>query len=141
MKQSDFQTYIDRFNAQDGTAFDDYMSSDFSIINGGLQLDGIQGMKDHYQKIWPDFIETVNVLRYVSDDNSIGVHMWTNFVAKDDRDDSLFGPVAKGDMFDFRGVVMYALDRVGKFKTIHVAYNSFIRTNADGSTVNMGMPH
>lgn len=136
-----FQKYIDRFNGQDPTAFDDYLASDLAVFNGGLTITGVQGMKDHYAKIWPDFIETVNVLRYVSDADSIGVQMWTHFEAIGDRPDSLFGAVQKGETFDFRGLVMYEVNAEGKFSAIRIAYNSFTRTSCDGVVSEMGMPH
>ena len=141
MNKATFDDYIERFNNEDTTAFDRYLAPNMAILNGGLQLNGIQGMKDHYQqRIWPYFIETIHVEQFVSDDENLAVRMWTNFKAKHDADDTLFGAVQKGDQFDFRGVIMYRLKN-GLFTHIWVAYNSFTNTKIDGSVVNLGLPH
>jgi len=51
-------------------------------------------MADHYQKlIWPHFVETLNVLRYVSDGSTAAVQLWTRFRARSAAE-TLFGPVA-----------------------------------------------
>ena len=50
------------------------------------------------------------------------------------------GPVLKGEMFVYRGLIMYDL-RDGKFATITVAYNSFTNVKPDGTTREMGLPH
>ena len=139
--RSRFDEYIARFNAEDVTAFEDFLHPEVRILNGTLEIIGIQGMKDHYQKlIWPDFVERLNVQTYVSDENAIAVRMWTNFRARHDADRCLFGPAVRpGDCFDYRGVIMYTL-RDGLFDSICVAYNSFTHSPAGGTPVEMGMP-
>ena len=140
MKRESFDDYIRRFNAEDPTAFDDYLSPDMVMVNGALEFRGIAGMRDHYQnRIWPFFRERLNVLRFVSDDTTLAVQMWTNFRARVAAD-TIFGPVEPGEMFDYRGLIMYRI-RDGKFASITVAYNSFIKTRTNGETVSLGMPH
>lgn len=140
MDQASFQRYIDRFNAQDATAFDDYLLPDVTILNGGLELVGVEGMKAHYvDNIWPHFIEKLNVQRFVCDDQTLAVRMWTNFTACH-ATDSIFGAVVEGDQFDYRGIIMYEL-RDGKFSRIEVSYNSFVKTAADGTVTSIGLAH
>ena len=141
MERRTFNEYIRRFNSEDATAFDDYIAPTMKMLNGSLEFRGVDGMRDHYEsKIWPYFIEKLNVLRFVSDDDTAAVQLWTQFTARHDADETLFGPVKKGDRFDYRGVIMYEIED-GKFISITVAYNSFVNTKATGETIDMGMPH
>ena len=141
MDRATYDTYVTRFNAQDATAFEDYLCDDMQMLNGALEFTGIEGMKDHYTtKIWPHFVEDLNVLRFVSDDSQLAVEMRAEFTAQDDFGDTLFGPVVLGEKFVFHGVIMYALEG-GRFKRIQVAYNSFSNIKTDGRVVEMGMPH
>lgn len=142
MREADFREYIRRFNEEDHTAFDDYLAKDLHMRNGTLEFDGIEGMKDHYQnKIWPDFIEQLTVPAYVSDGKHIGIKMLTHFIAREDNPNTLFGPVKKGETFDFDGIIMYVLNDEGKFKDIQVAYNAFIYTDSNGVKKDLGLPH
>lgn len=140
MKRAAFDEYIRRFNAEDASAFDDYLAPGMKMRNGALEFEGVAGMRDHYQnKIWPFFVERLNVLRFVGSDDIVAVEMWTHFRARAAAE-TIFGTVVPGDQFDYRGLIMY--DVVGgKFATITVAYNSFRNTKADGRVVEMGMPH
>jgi hypothetical protein len=140
MKRERFDDYIARFNARDTAAFDEYLAPDMHMQNGTLEFDGVQGMKDHYARIWPTFTEWLRVDQFVSDENSVAIKMYTLFTA--DRDDpaSLFGPVTKGETFEFNGVIMYAL-RDDRFARILVAYNSFVFTDRNGTATDLGIPH
>jgi hypothetical protein len=140
MNRQTYDDYIRRFNAQDASAFDDYIAPDMRMTNGTLQFRGVQGMKEHYARIWQTFSEELHVERFVSDENTLAVQMWTHFTALRDDEQSLFGPVKRGETFDFRGVIIYQIED-GKFTDICVAYNSFIFTNQRGETVNLGIPH
>lgn len=136
-----FREYIARFNAEDHTAFEDYLHPQMHMLNGTLEYTGIDGMINHYkERIWPDFIETLTVPRFVSSDKFIAIHMNTHFEAKHDKQGSLFGDVKKGETFDFNGLIMYTLED-GLFRDIQVAYNSFIYTDVTGATKDLGMPH
>jgi hypothetical protein len=141
MRRAEYDEYIRRFNEEDPTAFDDYIAPDMRMLNGALEFHGIEGMRDHYERrIWPFFREELNVLRFVSDDASLAVQMWAGFIPKRDAADTLFGPVVRGERFDFRGLILYELDG-GRFRSITVAYNSFSRTAADGTRDELGIPH
>jgi hypothetical protein len=135
-----FDDYIRRFNAEDATTFDDYIAPDMLMLNGALEFRGVAGMRDHYEnKMWPFFHERLTVLGFVSSDSILAVRMWTNFTAKIDAA-TIFGPVVKGEMFDYRGLIMYDIEG-GRFSTITVAYNSFVNTKVSGQVIDMGMPH
>jgi len=136
-----FDQYIARFNAEDHTAFEDFLHPQMHMMNGTLEYTGIEGMIHHYKvNIWPDFKEVLYVPRFVSDDKHIAIHMNTHFEARHDKEDSLFGPVKKGETFDFNGLIMYDLED-GLFKDIQVAYNSFVFTDVDGNKKDLGLPH
>ncbi|RHW24067.1 nuclear transport factor 2 family protein [Nocardioides immobilis] len=140
MKREDYDEYIRRFNAQDPTAFDEYIADDLHMQNGLLEFDGRQGMRDHYARIWSSFSEDLTVERFVSDEQTAAVQMWAHFTALRDDPESLFGPVRKGHTFDFRGLIRYDL-RDGQFTDIRVAYNSFISTDHEGVVTELGIPH
>jgi hypothetical protein len=140
MKREVFDDYINRFNARDTTAFEDYIDPNARVINGTLEISGMQGMKDHYAKIWKSFSEELHVERFVSDEDTLAIQMWTHFEAMQDDDDSPFGKVEAGETFDYHGVIMYQIVD-DKFTDIKVAYLSFTRTNLEGETIELGIPH
>ena len=61
MERKVFDDYIKRFNAQDATAFEDYIDPNAKVINGTLEINGMQGMKDHYARIWRSFARDSDV--------------------------------------------------------------------------------
>jgi SnoaL-like domain len=140
MKKERYADYIRRFNAKDPSAFDDYLAPNVHVQNGTLEYWGIQGMKDHYAKIWTTFTEELHVERYVSDEETVAVQLWTHFTAQRDDESSLFGSVKAGEMFDYRGLVMYCIEDC-RFSDIKVAYNSFVFTNVQGQLTSLGIPH
>lgn len=136
-----FDSYIARFNAEDDTAFDDFLHPQMHMKNGTLEFDGIDGMKHHYRDlIWPDFNEKLIVPRFVSSENRIAIQMITIFTPKHDAPESLFGPVKVGETFEFNGVIMYEVED-GLFRDILVAYNSFVHTDLNGNKRDLGIPH
>lgn len=140
MDKARFDDYIRRFNAKDMTAFDDYIHPDLQMVNGNLEFRTRQGMKDHYNKIWKDFTEELTVTEFISTDTRAAIQMWAHFTAQHDAPDALFGPVRKGDCFDYRGIIMYWIED-GMFRRIQVAYNSFTSTTADGVVKELGIVH
>jgi hypothetical protein len=141
MDKSHFDEYIRRFNQRDLDAFNDYLAPDMHMQNGTLEYDGVDAMRAHYQMIWVTFDEELSVRRYVSDEQTVAIHMQTHFTAHRDDAESLFGPVEKGTTFDFDGLIMYRLREDGLFQDIKVAYNTFIRTDPDGTSTSLGIPH
>lgn len=132
--------YINRFNAQDMSAFDEFIHPELHMINGTLEYTGVQGMKDHYAKIWGKFSEDLTIEKFISNKQLVAVKMWAHFTALINDDESLFGPVKKGENFDFKGLILYDLKNE-KFKRIQVAYNSFTFTNINGEVTDLGIPH
>lgn len=141
MDEPRFREYIRRFNAEDATAFDDYLAPDMHMVNGALEYTGVQGMKDHYGRIWGSFSEVLTVPRFVTDGSTIAIRMNTLFTALHDAADTLFGPVEAGETFEFNGLVMYELDDTDRFAEIQVAYNSFVHTDRAGQRRELGIPH
>lgn len=131
MKRETYDDYVRRFNAQDTSGFDLYLHPDVRVQNGLISYTGIQGMKDHYAKIWRTYKETLNVLRYVSDEQTAAVELWTHFDALRDAEDTPLGPVRAGETFDYRGVVLYEIQN-GRFTSIKVSYLSFTHTDLKG---------
>lgn len=140
MDWATFSDYITRFNNRDLTAFEAYLTPDTHMLNGTLELLGIQGMKEHYTLIWSQFTEQLRIERFVSDADTVAIQMWAHFTALDDNPQSLFGPVRKGEHFDFRGLIMYQV-QAGKFADIKVAYNTFTYTDGAGTVTSLGIPH
>jgi hypothetical protein len=140
MEREVFNDYINRFNERDATAFEDYIDPNATVLNGTLRISGMQGMKDHYARIWRSFSEELHVERFVSDERTLAIQMWTHFAVLKDDDDSPFGRVKAGESFDYHGVIMYQIEK-DKFTDIKVAYLSFSRTNLEGKTVELGIPH
>jgi hypothetical protein len=140
VNRSRFDDYIRRFNAQDVAAFEEFLGEDMLMTNGTLEFIGIQAMKDHYARIWGTFTERLTVGRFVSDADHVAIEMDAHFEAQHDDPESMFGPVTKGECFDFSGLIMY--DVVDdQFAKIRVAYNSFLHTAPDGSVTSLGIPH
>jgi len=140
MKRTVFDDYITRFNARDAMAFEDYIDPNATVINGTLKINGMQGMKDHYAWIWRSFSEELHVERFVSDEHTLAIQMWTHFTAVKDDDESPFGKVKAGECFDFHGIIMYQIVK-NKFTDIKVSYLNFTRTDLDGKTIELGIPH
>ena len=140
MLREDFDEYIRRFNAEDFGAFEQFIATDLKLLNGTLLIEGRDGMKAHYAQIWSTFKESLQVQQFVSDATTLAIQMWAHFDTKVDNHDSLFGPVVLGDQFDFRGLILYKI-KDGQFTDITVAYNSFIHTNLQGKSVNLGIVH
>ena len=142
MDEARFRQYIRRFNAEDDTAFDDYLAPTMHMKNGTLEYTGVDGMKHHYNdNIWPHFVERLTVPRFVGAPGRIAIQMNTLFTARRDTADTIFGPVRSGETFEFDGVIMYELDDTDRFCDILVAYNSFVHTDSDGVRTDLGIPH
>ena len=93
MKKEVFDNYINRFDARDATAIEDYIDPNATIINRTSKINGMQGMKDHYAKIWKSFSEELHVERFVSDEHTLAIQMWAHFTVMKDDDNSPFGKV------------------------------------------------
>lgn len=141
MQKQQFDDYIARFNRRDDTAFEDYLADDMHMKNGTLEYDGVQGMKDHYARIWSTFEERLEPSDFVGSDTNVAIRMVTHFTAERDDPDSVFGPVLAGDRYEFRGVISYRLNDEGRFADILVAYNSFTAIRRDGTVTELGIPH
>jgi len=88
----------------------------------------------------PSFSEDLTIEKFIGNEEHVAVQMWAHFTALADDEASLFGPVKKGETFDFRGLILYDLVD-GKFSVIKVAYNSFVFTDINGKATDLGIPH
>lgn len=140
MNRERFADYIRRFNAEDPSAFEDYLTPDVRVQNGSLRYQGIDAMKAHYARIWSGMQETITVLRCVCDGDTLAAHLHTHFVAVKDDPDSVFGPIKQDETFDYTGVVMYGIDN-GRFAEILVSYLDFVHTDSLGQRRSLGIPH
>jgi hypothetical protein len=137
-----FGEYIRRFNAQDPTAFEDFLAPDMHMKNGMLEFTGVEGMKHHYRDlIWPHFTEALEVLRFVGGQEQVAIQMRATFTALADAEQTLFGAVRQGETFVFDGLIMYDVDETDRFSDILVAYNSFVHTDLAGQRRDLGIPH
>ena len=140
MKRETFNDYINRFNAQDMSAFEDFIDPNATVTNGPLVIKGVEGMKKHYSKIWKSISEELNVERFVSDDHTLAIQLSARFTVRQDDKNSPFGAVKAGEWFDYHGIVMYRIEN-NKFTDIKVSYLSFSRTNLEGETIEIGIAH
>jgi hypothetical protein len=140
MDRNRFDDYIRRFNAKDATAFDDYLAPDMRLRNGRLEYSGVEGMKRHYATIWASMEETLEVLHYVTDGDQAAVVMHTHFQVRKDCETSPFGPVFRGECFDYEGVIFYEITD-GRFSRILVSYLDFVKTDIDGKQTSLGIVH
>ncbi len=76
----------------------------------------------------------------MSDEDTLAIQMWTHFTVNKDDDDSPFGEVKAGECFDYHGIIMYQMVN-NKFTDIKVSYLSFSRTDLEGKTTQLGIPH
>jgi hypothetical protein len=141
VKSEHFDTYIRRFNQEDPGAFEDYMAPDVHMLNGTLELNGVDAVKEHYGRIWGAMRESLYVERFVSDASTVAIQMHTHFEVLTDDEDSPFGQIRAGETFDFHGLIMYRLRDDEKFADIKVAYNSFVYTDLRGAAIDLGIPH
>lgn len=140
MDRSTFDDYVQRFNAEDVSAFEMYLAPNVTVQNGRMRFQGVQSMIDHYSKIWGKLKETLRIERFVSDGVTLAVELRTNFEALVADPESLFGSVQAGQTFDFHGIVMYRIVE-GKLADIKVSYLDFVRTDLDGVKTSLGIVH
>jgi hypothetical protein len=140
MKKEVFDDYINRFNKRDATTFDDYVHPDARILNGRLLINGRQGMKDHYARIWSGYTEELYVERYVSDEHTVAIEMRAHFTATKDDKKSVFGPILAGETFDSHNVIIYRIED-GLFIDIKIANLSRVKTNLKGEKIDVGQAH
>jgi ketosteroid isomerase-like protein len=135
-----YDDYVRRFNARDVSAFERYLAPDVTVQNGHLHFQGVQGMKDHYARIWRCMNETLRVRAFVSDGATLAVHLQTHFAVLRDEADTPFGAVSKGEAFDYDGIVLYRVHD-GRIVDIKVSYLDFVKTAADGVQTSLGIVH
>lgn len=140
MDRNTFDDYVRRFNAEDTAAFEMYLAPDVAVQNGSLHYQGVQGMIEHYAKIWGKFRETLHIERFVSDGETLAVELRTHFAALVDDPASIFGSVRAGETFDYHGIVMYRVEG-GKLADIKVSYLDFVHTATDGVRTSLGIVH
>ena len=138
--RASFQRYLDLFNHKDPSAFERYYAPDARMSNGNLVFQGVEQIKEHYRKIWGAMDEEVAVEEFLYDGKTLAVQLHVTFHVPRDAKDTPFGPIHKGERFDYRGAVIYKFNEAGKFSDARIAYYGFTRTT-DGVTHSMGMPH
>ncbi|WP_018465965.1 nuclear transport factor 2 family protein [Calidithermus timidus] len=140
MTREHYAAYIRRFNAQDLSVFEEFLSPEVRVLNGTLELLGREAMRAHYARIWRTFRETLEVERWVGDGEGVAVQMKAHFEALRDDPASPFGPVVAGERFEFEGLILYRVQDE-RFTEIRVAYNRFTHTDREGRKRELGIPH
>jgi len=140
LNRAEFDDYVRYFNAEDPRGFEKYLSEDVHVQNGRMRFQGLANMKAHYAKIWGKMKETLNVRKFISSSDHIAVDLWTHFDVLIDDEHSIFGPVRKGEAFDYTGIVFYTLS-AGKIIDIKVSYLDFEHTALDGTKTSLGIVH
>jgi predicted ester cyclase len=140
MTRDCYNEYIRRFNMQDPTVFEEFLTPNVYVLNGTLELRGVESVQKHYARIWHTFRETLHIERFVANPTGLAVQMWAQFMALQEDPVSPFGAVRAGERFDFHGLVLYTLEQ-GRFREIRVAYNHFVHTDLEGRQTELGIPH
>jgi hypothetical protein len=140
MNKEVFGDYIDRFNKRDATTFEDYIHPNARIQNGSLLIKGMQGMKDHYVKVWGGYTEELHVERFVSDEHTAAIEMLAHFTATKDDDKSIFGPILAGETFDSHSVIIYRIEN-GLFTDIKIGSIGRVKTSLKGEKIDVGQAH
>ncbi|GBL56325.1 nuclear transport factor 2 family protein [Pseudomonas citronellolis] len=135
-----FEHYLALFNQKNPAAFEKYYAPNVRMSNGGLVFNSIPEVEAHYRKIWGAMDEKVNLEEFLFDGKTLAVQLLVTFDVPRDAANTPFGPLRKGERFQFHGPIFYKLNDQGKFTDIKVGYYSFSRTT-DGVTHSMGMPH
>ena len=115
-----FQKYIDLYCAFD-PAFMEFYAEDVVMKLGPLQAKGRQAIYDLFKPRRDNIKETIDVIFFVSDANSMAAQVNGGFFCTGDIDnkDKLWPrPLKKGEVRRVRGVLLYTLDKNGKIKTI-----------------------
>jgi hypothetical protein len=139
MLRSRYDDYVQRFNDKDPSAFDDFYAPDVRMQNGMVVMEGLGTIKENYSRLWSAFDDTLEVERWLSDGDLLTVQMHTTFRAITDEADTVFGPVATGDVLEYRGLILYELEQ-DQFTDIVVAYNQLMFTRTDGRREELGVP-
>ena len=140
MKKEVFDDYINRFNKRDATTFENYIHPNARILNGHLLIKGMQGMKDHYARVWSGYAEELHVERFVSDERTAAIELLTHFTALKDDEESIFGPISAGETFDSHNVIIYRIEN-GLFTDIKIGNISRVKTNLKGEKIDVGQAH
>jgi ketosteroid isomerase-like protein len=138
--RASYMHYVKLFNEKNPQAFEAYFAPDILYINGGLVLEGIPEVQDHYHKIWSVMQEDLTVEEFVFDGDTLAVQLHAKFTVMETKKESPFGAVKKGDGFDYFGSIIYKINHLGKIQKLTVSYLDF-KVTKDGVTKSVGMPH
>ena len=117
-KQGWLENYIGAFNRGD-FAFTDFYEDDVVLYLGQKAvINGRQGIRDFYTKVFERVRETLTVEKVVLDDEGLGCIISTEFYALEDWPDFIAGPMKKGDSIFIESFIFYTIGANGKFTEI-----------------------
>jgi nuclear transport factor 2 (NTF2) superfamily protein len=140
INKASYMHYIKVFNEKNRDAFAAYFTPDVYYRNGNLVLEGVDAVKGHYKKLWEYMVEDLTVNEFVFDGDTLAVDLHAKFTAIKTDKNSPFGPIKKGDGFDYYGSIIYKINYQGKISSVVVSYLDFTMTK-DGVTTSIGAPH
>lgn len=110
MNITDYQDYIACFNANDFEGFGKYYHDDV-VFNLGdkKQIIGRENILDFYRDVKSKVRETLDILSTVGDDNTLAVHVRTEFYGLVDWPDFIAGPLMKGQALNIESLGYYYL--------------------------------
>ena len=121
MSRERFMAYIDAFNRDDYSTFDQYYAEDVVlVIAGKRELKGHQAILDFYREVKAQTQRTIQVNRYISTPDRIAVELESEFLALQDLPDFTAGPMKAGGRIFINTFVIYELVG-GKFSRIRSA--------------------
>lgn len=118
MNAVDYADYIDCFNRNDFEGFGRFYCPDVVFELGEKKrIVGKQAILDFYRDVKARVRETLTILSVAAGDDTLAVHVATEFHALEDWPDFIAGPLAKGQSLAIESLGFYYL-RDGKFARI-----------------------
>jgi hypothetical protein len=119
MTRDDYQAYIDAFMRGDFEGFTRYYAPDvrLSLAGGQVVLEGPDEIAGFYRNVFKRIRESLEILTFVSDEETLAAEVKTEFTALEDYPDFTVRPMRKGESARIVSFVFYRL-RDGKFTDI-----------------------
>ncbi|HZV57787.1 MAG TPA: nuclear transport factor 2 family protein [Sphingobium sp.] len=122
MTREEFQLYLDAFNRDDFDGFSRFYAEDVDFQLGDRKrIVGRQGIVDFYRGVKQHIREELRILDIVLGESGVGLHVHTRFTTIRDWPDFELWPTRAGDVRELESLVLYKLNRAGKFTQIRSA--------------------
>jgi len=111
MDEADFREYVDRFNDRDYEGFGAFYAEDVVFELGDRQrLEGRDAILSFYREVHERIEESLEVERIIVGDDGLAAELRTEFLAVEDWEEFVGGPMEEGDSVEFVSFVHYHVD-------------------------------